>query len=145
VLNVIRNGTKAIAIAQLSIAHDDIDRTLSLDRQVAVIGSLSVLLLALLLSPLITATGCRPPSQQLSPASSTSAITAARGDDQRAQQERQQQDRQRADDATWRSRLRVRSMSSVAIDSWAMAIALVPLRMTLSTTSEVEPSAAVAM
>jgi two-component system OmpR family sensor kinase len=63
VLNVIRNGTKAIAIAQLSIPTDDIDRTLSLDRQVAVIGSLSVLLLALLLSPLIVGRALRPLEQ----------------------------------------------------------------------------------
>ena len=63
VVNVIRNGTKAIAIAQLSIPTDDIDRTLSLDRQVAVIGSLSVLLLALLLSPLIVGRALRPLEQ----------------------------------------------------------------------------------
>src|SRR2546425_66295 len=60
VLNVVRNGTKAIALAQLSIPTDDIDRPLSLDRQVAVIGSLSVLLLALLLSPLIVGRALRP-------------------------------------------------------------------------------------
>jgi two-component system OmpR family sensor kinase len=63
VLNVIRNGTRAIALAQLSIATDDIDRTLSLDRQVAVIGSVSVLLLALLLSPLIIGRALRPLKQ----------------------------------------------------------------------------------
>src|ERR1700682_3352773 len=63
VLNVIRNGTKAIALAQLSIPTDDIDRTLSLDRDVAVIGSLSVLLLALLLSPLIISRALRPLKQ----------------------------------------------------------------------------------
>lgn len=63
VLNVIRNGTRPIALAQLSIATDDIDRTLSLDRQVAVIGSASVLLLALLLSPLIIGRALRPLKQ----------------------------------------------------------------------------------
>lgn len=63
VLNVIRNGARPIALAQLSIATDDIDRTLSLDREVAVIGSLSVLLLALLLSPLIIGRALRPLNQ----------------------------------------------------------------------------------
>jgi two-component system OmpR family sensor kinase len=63
VLNVIRNGAKPIALAQLSIATDDIDRTLSLDRDVAVIGSVSVLLLALLLSPLIIRRALRPLKQ----------------------------------------------------------------------------------
>jgi two-component system, OmpR family, sensor kinase len=63
VLNVIRNGAKPIALAQLSIATDDIDRTLGLDRDVAVIGSLSVLLLALLLSPLIIGRALRPLKQ----------------------------------------------------------------------------------
>jgi two-component system OmpR family sensor kinase len=63
VLNVIRNGARPIALAQLSIATDDIDRTLSLDRQVAVIGSVSVLLLALLLSPLIIGRALRPLKQ----------------------------------------------------------------------------------
>ena len=63
VLNVIRNGAKPIALAQLSLATDDIDRTLSLDRQVAVIGSASVLLLALLLSPLIIGRALRPLKQ----------------------------------------------------------------------------------
>jgi two-component system OmpR family sensor kinase len=63
VLNVIRNGTRAIGLAQLAIPTDDIDRTLSLDRQVAIIGSLSVLLLALLLSPLIVGRALRPLKQ----------------------------------------------------------------------------------
>ncbi len=63
VLNVIRNGTKPVALAQLSIATDDIDRTLSLDRDVALIGSVSVLLLALLLSPLIIGRALRPLKQ----------------------------------------------------------------------------------
>src|ERR1700716_733138 len=75
VLNVIRNGAKAIALAQLSIATDDIDRTLSLDRDVAVIGSLSVLLLALLLSPLIIGRALRPLKQM-----SVSAGKLAAGD-----------------------------------------------------------------
>jgi two-component system, OmpR family, sensor kinase len=60
VLNVIRNGTRAVGLAQLAIPTDDIDRTLSLDREVAIIGSLSVLLLALLLSPLIVGRALRP-------------------------------------------------------------------------------------
>jgi two-component system OmpR family sensor kinase len=63
VLNVIRNGTRAIALAQLSVATDDIDHTLSLDRQVAVVGSLAVLLLALLLSPLIVGRALHPLKQ----------------------------------------------------------------------------------
>jgi two-component system, OmpR family, sensor kinase len=63
VLNVIRNGTRAVGLAQLAIPTDDIDLTLSLDRQVAVIGSLSVLVLALLLSPLIVGRALRPLEQ----------------------------------------------------------------------------------
>ncbi len=73
VLNVIRNGAKAIALAQLSIATDDIDRTLSLDRQVAIIGSLSVLFLALLLSPLIIGRALRPLEQMSSTAGALAA------------------------------------------------------------------------
>src|SRR3989440_11151631 len=88
VLNVIRNGTKAIAVVQLSFATDDIDRTLSLDRQVAVIGSLAVLLLALLLSPLIIGRALRPLKQMSDSAGKLAAgdykqrVTAPRSSDE---------------------------------------------------------------
>lgn len=60
VLNVIKNGTKPVGLAQLAISTDDIEQTLRLDREVAVVGSLTVLLLALLLSPLIVRRALRP-------------------------------------------------------------------------------------
>ncbi len=60
VLNVIKNGTRPIGLAQLAIPTDDIDRTLQLDRDVAIVGSLLVLLLALMLSPLIVGRALRP-------------------------------------------------------------------------------------
>src|SRR2546421_9574756 len=88
VLNVIRNGTKAIAVVQLSFATDDIDRTLSLDRQAAVIGSLAVLLLALLLSPLIIGRALRPLKQMSDSAGKLAAgdykqrVTAPRSSDE---------------------------------------------------------------
>jgi len=63
VLNVIRNGAKALGLAQLSIPTDEIDQTLRADRQLAVIGSLLVLLAALLLSPLIVGRALRPLEQ----------------------------------------------------------------------------------
>src|SRR5438132_8277431 len=63
VLNVIRNGTKALGLAQLSIPTDEIDQTLRADRQLAIIGSLLVLLAALLLSPLILGRALRPLEQ----------------------------------------------------------------------------------
>ena len=63
VLNVIRNGTKALGLAQLSIPTDEIDQTLRADRQLAIIGSLLVLLVALLLSPLIVGRALRPLEQ----------------------------------------------------------------------------------
>src|SRR2546423_4646632 len=63
VLNVIRNGTKALGLAQLSIPTDEIDQTLRADRQLAIIGSLLVLLAALLLSPLIVGRALRPLEQ----------------------------------------------------------------------------------
>ena len=63
VLNVIRNGAKALGLAQLSIPTDEIDQTLRADRQLAVIGSLLVLLAALLLSPLIVGQALRPLEQ----------------------------------------------------------------------------------
>src|SRR5438552_3890964 len=62
-LNVIRNGTKALGLAQLSIPTDEIDQTLRAHRQLAIIGSLLVLLLALLLSPLIIGRALRPLEQ----------------------------------------------------------------------------------
>jgi len=88
VLNVIRTGSKAVAVVQLSIATDDIDRTLSLDRQVAVIGSLAVLLLALLLSPLIIGRALRPLKQMSETAGKLAAgdykqrVTAPRSSDE---------------------------------------------------------------
>src|SRR5207237_3994627 len=63
VLNLIRNGTKALGLAQLSIPTDEIDQTLRADRQLAIIGSLLVLLVALLLSPLIVGRALRPLEQ----------------------------------------------------------------------------------
>ncbi|HVH65862.1 MAG TPA: ATP-binding protein [Candidatus Acidoferrum sp.] len=59
-LSLIRNGGAALGIAQLSIPTDDIDRTLGLDARVAIAGSLLLLLLALLLSPLIVGRALRP-------------------------------------------------------------------------------------
>jgi two-component system OmpR family sensor kinase len=63
VLNVISNGTRPVAIAQLSIPTDEIDQALRADRLLAVIGSLLVLLLALALSPLIVGRALRPLEQ----------------------------------------------------------------------------------
>ncbi|HEY0492564.1 MAG TPA: HAMP domain-containing sensor histidine kinase [Candidatus Dormibacteraeota bacterium] len=60
VLNVIKNGTRPIGVAQLAVPTDDIDRTLRLDREVAIAGSLLVLVLALLLSPLIIGKALHP-------------------------------------------------------------------------------------
>jgi two-component system, OmpR family, sensor kinase len=73
VLNVIRNGTRAAGIAQLSIPTDAIDQALSADRELAVIGSLSVLALALLLSPLIVGRALRPLEQMSSSAGALAA------------------------------------------------------------------------
>src|SRR3989441_1950831 len=75
VLNVIRNGTRPIGLAQLAIPTSEIDQTLRLDRQVAIVGSLLVLLLALLLSPLIVGRALRPLQQM-----STTAGALAAGD-----------------------------------------------------------------
>ena len=75
VLNVVRNGTRPIGLAQLAIPTDDIDRTLRLDREVAIVGSLTVLLLTLLLSPLIVGRALRPLAQI-----SRSAAAVAGGD-----------------------------------------------------------------
>ncbi len=60
VLNVIRNGTKPVGLAQLAVSTDDIEQTLRLDREAAIVGSLTVLVLALLLSPLIVRRALRP-------------------------------------------------------------------------------------
>jgi two-component system OmpR family sensor kinase len=73
VLNVVRNGTRAIAVAQLSIPTDEIDQTLRLDREVAVVGSVLVLALALLLSPLIVGRALRPLDQMASTAGALAA------------------------------------------------------------------------
>jgi signal transduction histidine kinase len=63
VLNVVRNGTKPVAIVQLSVPTDAIDQALQADRQLAIAGSLLVLLVALLLSPLIVGRALRPLEQ----------------------------------------------------------------------------------
>ena len=75
VLIPINNGTRTLGIAQLAIPTDDIDRTLRLDREVAVAGSLVVLLLALLLSPLIVGRALAPLQQM-----AAGAAALARGD-----------------------------------------------------------------
>ena len=63
VLNVIRLGTKPIGVVQLSVPTAVIDQTLQADRQLAIVGSLLVLLAALLLSPLIIGRALRPLKQ----------------------------------------------------------------------------------
>lgn len=73
VLNVIRNGTRAIGVAQLAVPTDDIDRTLAIDREVAIAGSLLLLLLALLLSPLIIGRALRPLEQMATTAGALAA------------------------------------------------------------------------
>jgi two-component system OmpR family sensor kinase len=75
VLNVIKNGTRPIGLAQLAIPTEDIDRTLQLDRDVAIAGSLLVLLLALMLSPLIVGRALLPLHQMAG-----SAAALAKGD-----------------------------------------------------------------
>ena len=60
VLNVIRNGNRAVGLAQLSIPTSEIDQTLRADRQLAIMGAAVVLLIALLLSPLIVRRALRP-------------------------------------------------------------------------------------
>lgn len=74
-LNVIRNGTRPVGIAQLSIPTSAIDQALRADRELAIAGSLIVLLLALLLSPLIIGRALRPLEQM-----SLSAGALAAGD-----------------------------------------------------------------
>ena len=75
VLNVVRNGTKPLAIVQLSVPTDAIDQALQADRQLAIVGSVLVLLVALLLSPLIIGRALRPLEQM-----STTAGALAAGD-----------------------------------------------------------------
>jgi len=72
-LVVIRNGTRPIAIAQLSIPTADIDRTLAFDREIALAGSLLVLLLAALLSPLVVGHALRPLEQMSATAGALAA------------------------------------------------------------------------
>jgi two-component system OmpR family sensor kinase len=59
-LNVLRSGSKPIAIVQLSIPTSAIDSALHADRELAIAGSLIVLLLAFLLSPLIVGRALLP-------------------------------------------------------------------------------------
>ena len=75
VLNVVRNGTRPLAVAQLAIPTSEIDQTLRADRQLAIVGSLLVLLVAGLLSPLIVGRALRPLQQM-----STTAGALAAGD-----------------------------------------------------------------
>ncbi len=63
VLNVVRNGTKPVAIVQLSVPTAAIDQALQADRELAIVGSLAVLAVALLLSPLIVGRALRPLEQ----------------------------------------------------------------------------------
>ncbi len=63
VLNVIRIGSKALGVVQLSIPTAVIDQTLHADRELAIVGSLLVLLVAFLLSPLIIGRALRPLEQ----------------------------------------------------------------------------------
>src|SRR5207248_3104163 len=72
-LEVIHNGTRPIAIAQLSIPTADIDRTLAFDREIALAGSLLVLLLAALLSPLVVGHALRPLEQMSATAGALAA------------------------------------------------------------------------
>jgi two-component system OmpR family sensor kinase len=73
VLNVVRVGNKPIGVVQLSIPTAVIDQTLQADRQLAVVGSLLVLLVALLLSPLIIGRALRPLEQMSSTAGALAA------------------------------------------------------------------------
>ena len=75
VLNPIKNGTRTVGLAQLAIPTDDIDTTLRLDREVATVGSLVVLFLALLLSPLIVGRALLPLHQM-----AAGAAALAKGD-----------------------------------------------------------------
>jgi len=63
VLNLIRLGGRPLGVAQLSLPTADIDRTLAFDRLIALGGSLLVLILALLLSPMIVGRALRPLEQ----------------------------------------------------------------------------------
>jgi two-component system, OmpR family, sensor kinase len=74
-LNVVRNGNRALGVVQLSIPTAAIDQALRADRELAIVGSLIVLVLALLLSPLIIGRALRPLEQM-----SVSAGALAAGD-----------------------------------------------------------------
>jgi two-component system OmpR family sensor kinase len=63
VLNPILSGSRVLGLAQLSLSTEDIDRTLYLDRLLAAGGSVLVLILGLLLSPLIVGRALRPLEQ----------------------------------------------------------------------------------
>lgn len=54
------SGARAIGLAQLSIPTEGIEQTLRQDRWLVVMGSVAVLLLALLITPLIVARALRP-------------------------------------------------------------------------------------
>ena len=73
VLNVVRNGTRPLAIAQLAIPTSEIDQTLRADRQLAIVGSLLVLLVAGLLSPLIVGRALHPLHQMSATAGALAA------------------------------------------------------------------------
>src|SRR3989440_376794 len=69
------NGSRPVAVAQLAIPTSEIDQTLRADRLLAIVGSLLVLLVAGLLSPLIVARALHPLHQM-----STTAGALAAGD-----------------------------------------------------------------
>jgi len=73
VLNVVRNGTRPLAIAQLAIPTSEIDQTLRADRELAIVGSLLVLLVAGLLSPLIVGRALHPLHQMSATAGALAA------------------------------------------------------------------------
>ena len=73
VLNVIRNGTRPLGLAQLAIPTSEIDQTLRADRELAIIGSLLVLLIAGLLSPLIVGRALGPLEQMAATAGALAA------------------------------------------------------------------------
>ena len=87
-LNVIRSGTRVMGLVQLSIPTASIDQALRADRELAIAGSLIVLLLALLLSPLIIGRALRPLEQMSSSAGALAAgdykqrVSLPRSDDE---------------------------------------------------------------
>ena len=60
VLNVLKNGIRPVGVVQLSIPTSAVDQALRADRELAIVGSLLVLLVALLLSPLIIGRALQP-------------------------------------------------------------------------------------